>query len=319
MYPSVEESREYIDNKKYTKPFFLCEYSHAMGNGPGCLSQYWELIYSRDAFFGGCVWEFLDHSVAIGSDVYADPHYTYGGDFGDYPNDGNFCVDGLVYPDRRPHTGMFELKQAIKPFAVLDSDAAAGWVKIKNLRFFRTLEDLSLYWSIESNGRVIADGSVPALNIKPGTARRINIASSGVKLCGECCLNISVRQNRATEWAEAGYEVGFDQIMLESASEVKTARALPADAVVLDTSDEYFTVTAPAADTVYRVERANGLIISIVHAGKELLTAPVKPTVWRARPTTTALSKTNGSRRDTTVFRSSATPARLRRREKTLR
>lgn len=282
MYPSVEESREYIDNKKYTKPFFLCEYSHAMGNGPGCLSQYWELIYSRDAFFGGCVWEFLDHSVAIGSDVYADPHYTYGGDFGDYPNDGNFCVDGLVYPDRRPHTGMFELKQAIKPFAVLDSDAAAGWVKIKNLRFFRTLEDLSLYWSIESNGRVIADGSVPALNIKPGTARRINIASSGVKLCGECCLNISVRQNRATEWAEAGYEVGFDQIMLESASEVKTARALPADAVVLDTSDEYFTVTAPAADTVYRVERANGLIISIVHAGKELLTAPVKPTVWRA-------------------------------------
>ena len=70
-----------------------------------------------------------------------------------------------------------------------------------------SLEDLSLYWSIESNGRVIADGSVPALNIKPGTARRINIASSGVKLCGECCLNISVRQNRATEWAEAGYEV----------------------------------------------------------------------------------------------------------------
>ena len=166
MYPTLEESAVYIDNKGYTKPFFLCEYSHAMGNGPGCLSQYWDLIYSRDAFFGGCVWEFLDHSVAIGDDVYADPHYTYGGDFGDRPNDGNFCVDGLVYPDRRPHTGLYELKQAIKPFRLTGYDVKEGWIRIKNLRFFRTLEDLSLYWSVECDGRIVADGYIPSNGLR---------------------------------------------------------------------------------------------------------------------------------------------------------
>lgn len=282
MYPSPEESAAYIDNKKYTKPFFLCEYSHAMGNGPGCLSQYWDLIYSRDAFFGGCVWEFLDHSVAIGDDVYSDPHYTYGGDFGDHPNDGNFCVDGLVYPDRRPHTGMLELKQVIKPFCVTGCDVGAGWIRIKNLRFFRALDDLSLYWSIECDGRIIADGTVPVLNIKPGMNRRISIPTSGLELTGESCLNISVRQNSSTEWAEAGYEVGFDQIMLESAP----VRAVPVQRCLvpaeLDVSDRFFTVSAPASDTVYRVDRLNGLIVSIVHAGAELVTEPVKPTVWRA-------------------------------------
>ncbi|MFR5890763.1 MAG: glycoside hydrolase family 2 TIM barrel-domain containing protein, partial [Lachnospiraceae bacterium] len=87
------------------------------GNDPGDLRDYWEVIEANDNFFGGCVWEFIDHSVAIG-DKYGDPSFTYGGDFGDHPNDGNFCVDGLVYPDRRVHTGLEELKQAIMPVAV---------------------------------------------------------------------------------------------------------------------------------------------------------------------------------------------------------
>ena len=283
MYPTLEESRDYIDNKKYTKPFFLCEYSHAMGNGPGCLSQYWELIYSRDAFFGGCVWEFLDHSVAIGDDVYADPHYTYGGDFGDFPNDGNFCVDGLVYPDRRPHTGLLELKQAIKPFAVTGSDVHAGWVRIKNLRYFRALDDLSLYWSVEKNGSIISDGTVLSLNIKPGVSRRISIDTAGLELSGECVLNLSVRQNHATEWAVSGYEVGFEQIEIETgAAEFRDPAVLSGTSAELDVSDRFFTVSAPEADTVCRVDRSSGLICSIIHEGTELLCEPVKPTLWRA-------------------------------------
>ena len=101
MYTHPQGCVDYCKNKKYTLPFFLCEYSHAMGNGPGDLEEYWNAIYANDEFFGGCVWEFIDHSVAIG-DKYRAPSFTYGGDFNDHPNDGNFCVDGLVYPDRRP-------------------------------------------------------------------------------------------------------------------------------------------------------------------------------------------------------------------------
>lgn len=282
MYPTLEESAVYIDNKGYTKPFFLCEYSHAMGNGPGCLSQYWDLIYSRDAFFGGCVWEFLDHSVAIGDDVYADPHYTYGGDFGDRPNDGNFCVDGLVYPDRRPHTGLYELKQAIKPFRLTGYDVKEGWIRIKNLRFFRTLEDLSLYWSVECDGRIVADGYIPSLGVKPGMNRRFNIPTGGLELHSECCLNISVRQNSSTEWAEAGHEVGFEQVMLDAAPISYPARVKHDVPAVLEETADSFTVAAPTAGTVYRIDKKSGLITSMVHAGMELITEPIKPTIWRA-------------------------------------
>jgi beta-galactosidase len=116
MYPEISEVQDvYFNRKLYNKPLFLCEYSHAMGNGPGCLADYWDVIYANDAFLGGCVWEFIDHAAAIG-DVYTNPKFRYGGDFGDTPHDGNFCTDGLVYPDRRPHTGLMEYKQVIKPF-----------------------------------------------------------------------------------------------------------------------------------------------------------------------------------------------------------
>ncbi len=283
MYPTLEESICYLDSKKFTKPFFMCEYSHAMGNGPGCLSQYWDLIYSRDAFFGGCVWEYTDHSAAIGDDVYSDPHYTYGGDFGDYPHDGNFCVDGLVYPDRRLHTGMLELKQAIKPFAVTEFDVKSGWVKLKNLRYFRALEDLSLYWSLECNGRVVKDGYVDSLKIKPGMSRRINISTSDAELFGVCCLNISVRQNSATEWASAGHEVGFEQFEIATTEErIAHVPHTMSGKVCLEENDNHYTISVPEKGLVCRVDRACGLITSIVHAGKELLDEPIKPTIWRA-------------------------------------
>lgn len=282
MYPSIDEIERYLGNKHLTKPYFMCEYSHAMGNGPGCLSQYWNVINANDSFFGGCVWEYTDHSVAVGDNVYADPHYTYGGDFGDHPNDGNFCVDGLVYPDRRPHTGLLELKQAIKPFAVTGADIREGWVKIKNMRFFRTLEDLSLYWSVERQGKVIADGCIHALNIKPQTNRKIKLPTSELGLWGDCCLNISLRQEHSTEWAAAGYEVGFEQLTVDAPPAPASKAKKHAQAVTLDASDRYFTVCAPSAETIYRVDRQSGLIDSILHAGREMITSPVLPTVWRA-------------------------------------
>ncbi len=282
MYPSLDEAKAYLSQKGYTKPFFLCEYSHAMGNGPGCLSQYWDLIDSEDSFFGGCVWEFTDHSVAVGEDVYADPQYTYGGDFGDAPNDGNFCVDGLVYPDRRPHTGLLELKQAIKPFCLTGYNLKEGWIELKNLRFFRSLEDLSLYWSVECDGRTAADGLIPVLSVQPGMRGRLHIPTAELKLAGECCLNLSVRQNRAAEWAEAGYEVGFEQVMLEADSPKNPVGGALQGTVLLEEHAGYYTVTAPAAGTVYRIDRQSGLIASVVHDGMELVAEPVRPAVWRA-------------------------------------
>jgi len=274
MYPSPADIRRlYLDDTRSSLPFFLCEYCHAMGNGPGDLGAYWDLIYSHDRFFGGCVWEFTDHSVAIGDNVYADPHYTYGGDFGDVPNDAEFCVDGLVYPDRRPHTGFLELKQAIKPFSL---SYGGGVLTVKSRRYFRDLSDLTLTYTVERCGRVTASGTLGALDIPPEGERDYILFDLPV-FDALTTLNVSVVQNTATPWAPVGYEVGSAQFIL--CDEL----AYPAGRVgggVLTESREAYTVTV--GETVYTVSRESGLITSIVDHGKALITEPVTPTLWRA-------------------------------------
>ena len=137
MYTDPAGCLGYITSKDEDKkkPFYLCEYLHAMGNGPGGIKEYVELIRSRDEFMGGNVWEYCDHSVEV-TDADGSKHYTYGGDFGDYPNDSNFCVDGLVYPDRKPSNGMRAIKNAYMPLEISLKDADSGEIEIKSWRFF---------------------------------------------------------------------------------------------------------------------------------------------------------------------------------------
>lgn len=281
MYPSVGEClSDYLENKANTKPFFLCEYSHAMGNSPGDLEEYWQLIYQYDCFFGGCVWEMLDHSVNIGT--LAEPKYIYGGDFGNKPNDINFCVDGLLYPDRRPHTGMLEYKQVLRPCRMTDFDAEKGTVTLKNMRYFTALTDLDLYWTVERNGKVVREGRFTELNIAPQHRRTYRLPAGTLEgLDGVCTFNVFYKTNKSTTWSEVGYEVGFEQVELETAAMTATPEvcAIKTAMVVGETAKE-FTVRDGA--TVYTVDRHHGLISSISDNGKELLTSPITPTVWRA-------------------------------------
>ncbi len=281
MYPSVEDIEKfYIKHPLSKKPFFLCEYSHAMGNGPGDLEQYWQQIYANDNFFGGCVWELLDHSVDVGT--VGHPKFIYGGDMGSFPNDGNFCVDGLLYPDRRPHTGMLELKQVLRPCRMERFDAKKGTLTLHNLRCFTTLEDLDLYWSVERNGTVVREGRIPCLKIAPMRRRTYTLDLGDLSLLdGFCYLNLSYRTNKTLPWAETGYEVAFEQTEIETAA---GARALPKLSVKLPFDvcecDAAYTVTD--GECVYRVDRAQGVITSVKGHGKEFLASPILPTVWRA-------------------------------------
>ncbi len=284
MYPSPDEIKNtYFDRALFTKPLFLCEYSHAMGNGPGCLKEYWDLIYAEDRFLGGCVWEFIDHSFAIGDRPLADPHYTYGGDFGDAPHDGNFCVDGLVYPDRRPHTGLMEYKQVIKPFAVTAFDPAAGKVTIKNLRCFTDLSDLDFVWCVEYNGACVLSGRA-LLPIEPQeSAELILPAEAWADRESDCYVTLTAVQNTATPWGDVGFEVGFEQLALpaERRAPVSVTETLSpyAEIAYTETLD---AITVTAAATVYKINRATGLVTSLCDNGHELLASPICPTVWRA-------------------------------------
>ena len=283
MYPSLDEIETLcVKRNLYKKPYFLCEYSHAMGNGPGCLKEYWDLIYKHDNLFGGCVWEFTDHSVATGDNIYTDPHYTYGGDFGDAPHDGNFCVDGLVYPDRRPHTGLLEYKNIIKPFAVENYSAEGKAVTIKNLRYFTTLSDLDLIWKIEKNGLAVAEGTVISLDIAPQTSKTFELDYDSSLIGENCYLMISLIQNSDKVWAKKGYEVGFEQIVLcESEQDEPIVDAITPYASI-SASEKENAINISTATTDYMIDKVSGLITSICDNGKEMLTTPIMPTLWRA-------------------------------------
>ena len=279
MYPSPEEIRKTYMGGRAKRPFFLCEYSHAMGNGPGDLEEYWKMIYRNDCFFGGCVWEMTDHSVDVGTPGH--PKYVYGGHFGNPVNDGNFCVDGLVYPDRQPHTGMLEYKQVLRPARVTSVDFASGRITVRNHRYFRSLADLDLIWQVERNGETVRQGRFTEIRVAPGQSRSYRIDPEAFRIFdGLCYLTVSFRTNSATPWADAGYEVGFEQFPIPVAATKRVCAARGSTTLALTASGNAYTVTD--GSTCYRIDGQSGLVTSIRDNGHELLSSPVTPNIWRA-------------------------------------
>ena len=262
----------YLLNPKITRPVYLCEYCHAMGNGPGDLNDYGKLLYEHDNFFGGCIWEFTDHSVATGKNRYTRPEYTYGGDFGEAPHDANFCVDGLVFPDRRIHGGLLEVKASFKPYRAEYSD---GVLKITNLRRFTPLSDLNLRYTVECFGKTITEVNLGALDINAESCREypININTSGELIT----LNVFVESNISHEWAKSGYEIGCDQFIIKDEISPKKCDTSP---IFFNENDDSYTVSFD--ETEVTVGKSSGLIEKLTANGKNIITSPVVPTVWRA-------------------------------------
>ena len=282
MYPSYEEILDhYLKNKDCKIPLFLCEYSHAMGNGPGDLEGYWKLIYGYDQFFGGCVWEMTDHSVDIGTPGH--PKFIYGGDLGHKLNDGCFCVDGLVYPDRRPHTGLLELKQVLRPCRLENVDLEKGAFTVRNYRHFTDLSDLDLFWKIEQDGKIVRQGRIAGLNIAPEKCRRYTLPEGTLKgLCGICYFTVSFRQNTANAWSDTGYEVGTEQLRLNTPAATIPAHnaSLPAKNFALCEDAAGWVVTN--GSTAAHIDRLTGAVDSMIVSGKEMLASPILPNLWRA-------------------------------------
>ncbi|MBQ3073023.1 MAG: DUF4981 domain-containing protein, partial [Oscillospiraceae bacterium] len=278
MYPSLDDVKEYyIADTAERRPFYLCEYSHAMGNGPGDLKAYWDLIYSDDRFFGGCVWEMIDHSVNIGTKD--DPKFVYGGYFGYPMHDNHFCVDGLLFPDRTPYTGMLEYRQVLRPVRIDSFDFATGRFAVRSLRHFTDLSDLDLKWKLERNGKTLAEGCFEKLGIAPQQSREFCIDPSVFRgLTGNCFLTFSYVQNKDYPWADAGYEVGFEQFEAP-ASAMETTPAPKRD---LTLRTEAFDYLITDGHTSWRVDRLRGLIAEIRSGEKELLASPIGLNIWRA-------------------------------------
>jgi len=277
MYAPVENIVKYCEDKKELYPFFLCEYCHAMGNGPGDLKKYWDAIYAYDNFFGGCVWEFCDHAALLGGTA-KDPEYGYGGSFGDTPNAGNFCMDGLVFPDRRLHTGILELKEAQKPYRITEVDVKKGVFRLENLRNFTPLSDIFVRWSLEVNGAAVASGILD-MPLAPEKSEEFKLKYPSLPSPCTATVNFTFVQKTDTPLVKALTNMGTEQFIIKRVNLAPTVK-VPASAVTVSETDK--TVSISASETVCTFDKASGTLYSMVQNGAEMLAGPTKVAFTRA-------------------------------------
>ena len=278
MYAPVPKLKAYLASESAAYPLFLCEYCHAMGNGPGDLAPYTDAILEDDRFFGGCIWEYCDHAALLEPDA-LHPKYGYGGSFGDTPNAGNFCMDGLVYPDRRLHTGMLEVREAYKPFRIEPVDKAAGVFRLRNLRNFTDTSDISLFWRIEVDGLVTDSGLLDGFTVPPEKQADFAIPLPAPLPAGAVTAVFEIRTKTAGALVPANHLIGQTQFVLrDDVTLPKPARA--ARAPLCTEGGE--TICVRVGETAYTFGRASGMLSRIEADGNTLLDRPISLALDRA-------------------------------------
>jgi len=215
MYPSVNELRD-SGASQSPKPFFMCEYAHAMGNAIGDLKEYWDVIESHPRLIGGCIWEWVDQGVnkPIPGAENGETFYGYGGDFGDMPNDGTFSIKGLITSDRKVKPELEEVKKVYQYIKIKAKDILAGKVTVENKYCFINLNQFDITWSLAEDGKIIQSGLLPLLSVQPGHATEITVPFTQPVLTpgAEYWLKIDARLKHDALWAKQGYSVAFQQL-----------------------------------------------------------------------------------------------------------
>lgn len=287
MYPSLEEIQEYMD-KKPDKPLLLIEYCHAMGNGPGDLEDYFQIIYEYDVLCGGFVWEWCDHAIYQGQAANGKEKYLYGGDFGEEVHDGNFCMDGLVYPDRTPHTGLLEYQNVYRPARVVSFCQKTGELCLENYMNYVDLKDyIYLVYEVNCDGKLLEKKQFilqeSVLPHKKGTI----LLDITVPDSGKCYLKVSYHLKHGTSVMAQGSRMGFDEILLknqdgrnqQATALLETQEQKEAEVQVSET-DRFLSVRSDTFFYVYN--KFSGLFEQLSVDGEELLETPMELNIWRA-------------------------------------
>ncbi|MFN8459908.1 MAG: glycoside hydrolase family 2 TIM barrel-domain containing protein [Anaerolineae bacterium] len=298
MYPSVDDLIKLAQQPGETRPIVMCEYAHAMGNAAGNLKEYWQAIAHYPRLQGGFIWDWVDQAMRRVTAA-GEAYFAYGGDFGDTPNDANFCCNGLVWPDRRPHPALWEVKKLLEPVRVEPVDLPGGQVRINNRHTFANLSGLNLVWTLSVGGETRQNGSLPPLDLPPSQNAVVAIPFSRPETAPgeEVWLTLRFSLAQPASWAECGHEVAWAQFNLLSSSTftssggVGAAAAQAWEPVPLHKSDDLpplrlterepiLTVTGQEFELVF--DRAAGHIASWRSEGAELLAQGPALNFWRA-------------------------------------
>ncbi|MHB8062183.1 MAG: glycoside hydrolase family 2 TIM barrel-domain containing protein [Ruminiclostridium sp.] len=292
MYASCEEVANYFDRDNGDKPFIQCEYVHAMGNGPGDIEEYYELIQKYDGFCGGFVWEWCDHAIFMGKNEQGRDKFYYGGDFGEFPNDGNFCLDGLVYPDRKPHTGLLEYKNVIRPVRLVKANLKDGKLTFKNMLDFTNLKDyLYIAYEVTKDGQVIFEGTIDdssILNIKPHQEKVIYSTLNSINE-SNCYIKFSYIQKNDMLLTQKGHILGFDQI--EVSVEKRYSDSSKVESLIGQELSKPDSLSAQESDRSviiagenfrYTYNKMTGAFDEMVYNNNVILDKPMNYNIWRA-------------------------------------
>lgn len=285
MYPALSEIQEYLD-KDGSKPFLLVEYCHSMGNGPGDFEDYFQMIQDNDKMCGGFVWEWCDHAIAHGTAENGKTIYAYGGDHGEEIHDGNFCMDGLVYPDRTVHTGLLEYKNVYRPARVISYNKEIGELVLHNYMDFDDLKDyVKISYELTQDGLVISKGILPEFSVAPHGEGKTNLKIN-VPENGKCYLKLIYHLKKELPLLDEDHILGFDEIEVSKEdTKCKLAEKWIPKTVVdseLQVNENDTQIHIKGREFAYTIDKRTALFTEMKFAGREYLNHPMELNIWRA-------------------------------------
>ena len=280
MYTRLKGLKEIAEYQiKGDKPHVMCEYGHAMGNGPGGLKAYQDMYRKYKRLQGGFLWEWYDHGIY--TEEKDKKYYKYGGNYGDFPTNGNFCIDGILMPDRTPSPGMEEYKQIIAPVEITAVEGSMNKIQIRNYYDFLNLDTTTLYWEVKAEDQMIQDGTVEGLSVAPHEGKIITLPITAFELQEntDYYLNLTVCQKEERNYAPAGYEIKKVQIPMQIRKDGFSVRET---ADKLQVTEGQGGLTVENSRVTAKFSTVFGKLISFGKDGKEYLTEGPRMNVYRA-------------------------------------
>ncbi|MPQ43385.1 glycoside hydrolase family 2 TIM barrel-domain containing protein [Clostridium tarantellae] len=282
MYRTIEEMVVYAENPNSNKPYIQCEYAHAMGNSVGNLKEYWDVFDKYDILQGGFIWDWVDQSIELVDSSTGEKYFSYGGDWGDNLSSGNFCANGLVFPDRTVQPELEEVKQVYQEIEIKDVDVVNGKVNIKNEFLFTNISEYEAIWELRADDKIIEEGNLN-LDIAPLSNKEVIIPFNTPELTQgtEYWLNVSFKLKEDTSWAEKGHVIAKQQFKVPfNNPKEKSLDITSMNNVTLKDDNNYVKVDGEGFKV--SINKETGALESYNLNGVELIKEPLIPNYWRA-------------------------------------
>ncbi len=281
MYASIPYMKRIADLKTEDRPIIWCEYAHSMGNSTGNLFKFWDVIRAEDQMIGGYIWDWVDQGLQQKTKNGED-FYAFGGDMGDTEiNSGNFCLNGIVGPDRQIKPALWEVKKVFQPIAIVSEDILRGTLKITNRHDFTNLSEFNIKWTLEENGKLIQSGNLEPIDVLPNQSKIISIPFKNPKLKAgaEYFLRVGFVLKKATIWAPKDHEIAWEQVKLPlgKTAEVLDLKSYPE----LTISENENSVNVSGKNFNARYNTNSGQLVSYQYKNTELVAKPLVPNFWR--------------------------------------